>query len=125
VGRAVLRGRVAVVKDNHPLSRPLEDCEGCPVLAGVRNLGLDESQRRCSDLHCNFGVRSSRAASSGCSAQSRVPQAGVYRPNCSSGRMAGALRSAWHVVASMHPINQNVSAPCDSARWPTRCHDAG
>src|SRR5258705_11374863 len=24
------------------LSRPLEDCEGCPVLAGVRNLGLDD-----------------------------------------------------------------------------------
>ncbi len=58
------------------MSRPLEDCEGCPVLAGVRNLGRDESQRRCSDLHCNFGVRSSRAASSGCSAQSRVRSSG-------------------------------------------------
>ena len=23
------------------LSRPVEDCEGCPGLAGVRNLGLD------------------------------------------------------------------------------------
>ena len=24
------------------LSRPLQDCEGCPALAGVRNLGLDD-----------------------------------------------------------------------------------
>src|SRR4029079_15908810 len=59
-----------------PLCRPLGDCEGCPVLAGVRNLGLDESQRGCSDVHCKFGVRSSRAASSGCSAQSRVRSSG-------------------------------------------------
>ena len=94
-----------------PLSRPREDCEGCPVLAGVRNSGLDESQRRCSDLHCNFGVRSSRAASSGSARGAGSAQAGVYRPNCSSGRMAGACG-----------VRGKVSAPCDSARLPTRCH---
>ena len=77
-------------------SRPLENCEGCSVLAGVRNLGLDDPSAGCSDLHCNFGVRS-RVASSGCNAQSRVPQAGVDRSHCSSGRMAGAcgLRGTW------------------------------
>ncbi len=52
-------------------SRPLENCEGCSVLAGVRNLGLDDPSAGCSDLHCNFGVRS-RVASSGCNAQSRA-----------------------------------------------------
>ena len=79
------------------MSRPLEDCEGCPVLAGVRNLGLDDPSAGVQIYVANFGVRSSRAASSGCSAQSRVPQAGVYRPNCSSGRMAGAcgVRGTW------------------------------
>ena len=40
------------------MSRPLEDCEGRPALAGVRNLGLDDPSAGCSDLHCNFGVRS-------------------------------------------------------------------
>ena len=36
-------------------------------------------------------------ASSGCSAQSRVPRAGLYRPHRSSGRMAGAcgVRGTW------------------------------
>ena len=72
-----------------PLSRPLEDCEGCPALAGVRNLGLDDPSAGCSDSHCNSGV-GSRVASSGCNAQSRVPQAGVDRPHRSSGPMAGA-----------------------------------
>ena len=40
------------------LSRPLEDCEGRPALAGVRNLRLDDPSADCSDLHRNFGVRS-------------------------------------------------------------------
>src|SRR6478609_11543302 len=44
--------------DISPVSRPLEDCEGCPALAGVRNLRLDDPSADCSDLHCNFGVRS-------------------------------------------------------------------
>jgi hypothetical protein len=112
----------SVTGPSHHLSRPLEDCEGCPVLAGVRNLGLDESQRRCSDLHCSFGVRSSRAASSGCSAQGRVRSSGGVPAELFVGTNGRRLRSAWHVVASMHPIHQKVSAPCDSARLPTRCH---
>ena len=36
---------------------PVEDCEGCPALAGVRNVGLDSLTRRCSDQGCNFGTR--------------------------------------------------------------------
>ena len=78
-----------------PLSRPREDCEGCPVLAGVRNSGLDESQRRCSDLHCSFGVRSSRAASSGCSARSRVRSSGGVPAELFVGTNGRRLRSAW------------------------------
>ena len=78
-----------------PLSRPREDCEGCPVLAGVRNSGLDESQRRCSDLHCSFGVRSSRAASSGCSARSRVRSSGGVPAALFVGTNGRRLRSAW------------------------------
>ena len=73
------------------LSRPVEDCAECPALARIRKLGLDDPYAGCSDLHCNFGVRS-RVASSGCSAQSRVSPAGVYRPHRSSGRMACACR---------------------------------
>ena len=76
----------------HHLSRPLEDCEGCPVLAGVRNLGLDESQRGCSDLHCNFGVRSSRAASSGC----MCAEPGPLKPGC-TGRTV--RRAEWQALA--------------------------
>jgi hypothetical protein len=61
------------------------------VLAGVRNLGLDDPSAGVQIYIANFGVRSSRAASSGCSAQSRVPQAGVYRPNC--------RRAEWQALA--------------------------
>ena len=55
------------------------------------------SQRRCSDLHCNFGVRSSRARRAAAARRAGSAQAGVYRPNCSSGRMAGAcgVRGTW------------------------------
>jgi hypothetical protein len=37
------------------LSRPIEDCEGCPRGAGVRNLSLDGHRPSRPDLHCNFG----------------------------------------------------------------------
>ncbi len=37
------------------LSRPSEDSEGCPALAGVRNLGLDDPSPDRPVLHCNFG----------------------------------------------------------------------
>ena len=65
------------------------------MLAGVRNSGLDESQRRCSDLHCSFGVRSSRAASSGCSARSRVRSSGGVPAALFVGTNGRRLRSAW------------------------------
>ena len=38
-----------------PLSRPVEHCEGCPALAGVRKLGLDDPSPDRPVLHCNFG----------------------------------------------------------------------
>jgi hypothetical protein len=51
-------------KKNHPsnqpgeVSRPVEDCEECPALAGVRNLGLDDPSADRPIKHCNFGDRS-------------------------------------------------------------------
>jgi hypothetical protein len=84
VGRAVLRGRVAVVKDNHPsspfphLSRPVEDCAGCPALAGVRNLGLDDLSAGRPDSHCNSGDRRTGAGRAA-AALSQFPQSGAVR----------------------------------------------
>ena len=40
------------------MSRPVEDCEECPALAGVRNLGLDDPSADRPIKHCNFGDRS-------------------------------------------------------------------
>jgi hypothetical protein len=103
------------------LSRPVEDCDGYPALAGVRNLGLDDPS----------AVVQIYIAISATEASRRVERLQRAEPGPSSGGVPAELfvgpngrrlRSAWHVVASMHPINQNVSAPCDSARWPTRCH---
>ena len=37
------------------LSSPVEDCEGCPALAGIRNVGLDTPSARRPDSLCNFG----------------------------------------------------------------------
>jgi len=42
------------------VSRPVEDCEGCPPLAGVRNLALDDPRAVRPDSHCNFGDPSIR-----------------------------------------------------------------
>ena len=47
------------------MSRPVEDCDGCPALAGVRNLGLDDPSAGRPDLHCNFGDRTHPGVSSG------------------------------------------------------------
>ena len=83
------------------LSRPLEDCEGCPALAGVRNLGRDAPSAGCSDLHRNFGVRSSRAASSGLQRAEPGPSSGGVPASPFVGPNSRRLRSAWHVVAIM------------------------
>jgi len=40
------------------LSRSVEDCGGCPALAGVRHLGLDDPNPGCPVLHFNFGAAS-------------------------------------------------------------------
>ena len=57
-------------RTNQPaLSRPVEDCEGCPALAGVRNLGLDDPSAGRPDSHCNFGDRSIRACRAAASTQ--------------------------------------------------------
>ena len=103
------------------LSRPRENCEGYPVLAGVRNLGLDDPS---AGVQIYIAISASAAAG-------RVERLQRAEPSPSSGGIPAELfvgpngrrlRSAWHVVASMHPIHQKVSAPCDSARLPTRCH---
>jgi hypothetical protein len=47
------------LRNLHPnrtfLSSPVEDCEGCPALAGIRNVGLDTPSARRPDSLCNFG----------------------------------------------------------------------
>ena len=88
-------------QDTPILSRPLEDCEGCPALAGVRNLGRDGPSAGCSDLHRNFGVRSSRAASSGLQRAEPGPSSGGVPASPFVGPNSRRLRSAWHVVAIM------------------------
>lgn len=46
------------------MSRPLEDCERCPALAGVRNLRLDDPSADRPDSPCNSGDRRIRACRS-------------------------------------------------------------
>ena len=60
------------------MSRPVEDCEGCPALAGVRNLGLDDPSAGRPDSHCNSGDRRIRACRAA-AALSQFPQAGTTR----------------------------------------------
>ena len=51
-------GQCSLHPDRTPppqLSRPVEDCERCSALAGVRNLGLDDPGPGRPDSHCNFG----------------------------------------------------------------------
>jgi putative transposase len=60
------------------LSRPVEDCEGCPPLAGARNLGLDDPRAVRPDSHCNFGDRSIRACRATVQ-RSASPASGPYR----------------------------------------------
>ena len=57
------------------MPRPLEDCAGCPALAGVRNLGLDDPSAGCPDSHCNSGDRRIRACRAA-APLSQFPQAG-------------------------------------------------
>ena len=57
----------------HPLSRRVEDCEGCPPLAGARNLGLDDPRPVRPDSHCNFGDRSIRVCRAAASATESPP----------------------------------------------------
>jgi hypothetical protein len=84
-------GQCSLHPDRTSMSRPLEDCEGCPALAGVRNLNLDDPSAGCSDLHCNFGVRSicaRRAAA--------ARRAGSLRRGC-TGRTV--RRAQWQALA--------------------------
>src|SRR6478736_8257284 len=87
------------------LSRPVEDCYGYPALSGVRNLGLDDPS----------AVVQIYIAISATEASRRVERLQRAEPGPSSGGVPAELfvgpngrrlRSAWHVVASMHPINQ-------------------
>jgi hypothetical protein len=75
------------LRNLHPnrtfLSRPVEDCEGCPALAGVRNLGLDDPSAGRPDSHCNSGDRRTRAGRAA-AALSQFAQAGPYGRNCSA-----------------------------------------
>ena len=69
------------------LSRPVEDCERCSALAGVRNLGLDDPGPGRPDSHCNFGGVGAR----------RVVQVPMEKPASTASRRSSlsinALRS--------------------------------
>ena len=56
---------------------PVEDCKGCPALAGARNVGLDDPRAGRPDSHCNFGDRRIRGVSCGCSTQRKSLKRGV------------------------------------------------
>ena len=67
----------------HRLSRPVEDREGCPALAGVRNLCLDDPSAGRPDRHCNFSDRSIQARRA-TAARSASPSNRPYRRHCSA-----------------------------------------
>ena len=79
------------------LSRPVEDCEECPALAGVRNLGLDDPSADRPIKHCNFGDRSIQV---------------LPRLQHVEGR-DGYLRSVHRAAAP-------ASGSCSPARWADR-----
>ena len=67
------------------MSRPVEHCEGCPPLAGARNLGLDDPRAVRPDSHCNFGDRSIRACRATAATQRKSRKRAVPAPrHCSA-----------------------------------------
>jgi hypothetical protein len=72
-----------------PLSRPVKDCEGCPALAGVRNVGLDDPRARRPDSHCDFGDRRIRACPVARSVKSRSTWTGPRSQRGVSARLRG------------------------------------
>ena len=52
-------GRRSGNSAKHSVSRPVEDCDGCRALAGVRNVGLDNPSAGRQDSHCIFGDETS------------------------------------------------------------------
>jgi len=71
------------------LSRPVKDCEGCPALAGVRNVGLDDPRARRPDSHCDFGDRRIRACPVARSVKSRSTWTGPRSQRGVSARLRG------------------------------------
>jgi hypothetical protein len=69
-----------------PLSRPVEDCQGCSPLAGARNLGLDDPRAvRPDSLTLQFRRPEHPGLPSDCSNAAQVPQAGRTVPrHCSA-----------------------------------------
>jgi hypothetical protein len=74
-----------------PLSRPVEDCDGYPALAGARNLALDDPSAGRPDSHCNFATEPS-----GCveRRQARPRVHGVPSLELGSGAVEGGARPA-------------------------------
>jgi hypothetical protein len=53
--------RIPCVLPTRQLSRPVEDCDRCLALAGVRHLRLDDPRAIRPDLPCDFGAASHSA----------------------------------------------------------------
>jgi hypothetical protein len=78
-------------KTQQQLSRPLENCEGCSVLAGVRNLGLDDPS---AGIQIWIAISASAAAGPRRAAAAR--RAESLKRGC-TGRTV--LRAEWQVLA--------------------------
>ena len=104
---------------NRPImSRPVEDCEGCPALAGVRNLSLDDPSAGCSD---HIAISATAAGSRRAAATRR---AGSLKRGWTGPLFVGPngrrLRTAWHVVAIVR-LRRRVH---DRASPSFRCGDS-
>ena len=95
--------------DERLLSRPLEDCEGCPRACWGSQSRSGRSQRRLSRFTCNSGDRHIRACRVA-AALSQFPQAG-RTGDCSpptqsrhdhTGRLIGAVYSGWRPPFDPH-----------------------
>jgi hypothetical protein len=95
------------------VSRPLEDCEGCPALAGVRNLGLDDPSAGCSDLHCNFGGGGRRPV---CGRLGPV----LGSPRCVGCRAAGRCVGGGRASKPRSSTTPTGSSSTTPLRWGTR-----
>jgi hypothetical protein len=101
------------------LSRPVEDCEGCPALARIRSLGLDDPSAGRPDLHCNSGDRRIRAAAAGEPALELLVATSRSRLAVKTGRTVSMRYASTAPAASISETRpSSISPNCSSRRPP-------